>query len=566
MVKELTRISKILFCFNRRLIEVIGAILFVFALFAARAEAIEIKTGNSDVNMRFDNTLTYSLMTRLSEQDAALLADPNKDDGDRNFDKGLVMNRLDLLSELDFSYKEFGVRVSGAAWYDTVYNKKNDNDSPVTANQTSVPYNEFTDATVKLHGKNAELLDAFTFGTFYLGDMGLSYKVGQYALWWGTSFFFGDNGIAAGMAPVDAAKAASLPNTQMKEMIRPIPQVSASLQVSNRVSLSGYYQFKWEGVRIPAVGSYFSNVDILIDGGERLLVAPGIPGMEFTRGKDLEPDDSGQYGFQAKYASPFQVDFGAYYLNYHDKGPQVYTTIAGFMNIPKIGTIPIFDKYYLVYPENIKAYGLSANTSFGIWTIGAEVTLRDNAPLKSPEGALSLLTFTGQTADNDKNPLYPVGRTLHANVNLFMPGLPPTFLSDTATLIFEVGYNERISVEKNEKMLDPAKEKYGLKMKMVYEPEWSQALPGFDVSLPMGIEYAPEGRSSVQDTGVHKGGAWNIGISGTYNNVWDLSLSYVNYFGNEEYPIIENGQPSGYGKYQTLGDRDYLSFYIRRAF
>jgi len=546
--------------------EVIGAILFVFTLFTGQSQAIEIKTGNPDVNFRFDNTLTYSVMDRLSEQDSTLLADPNTDDGDRNFNKGLVMNRLDLLSELDLSYNRFGVRVTGAAWYDTVYNKKNDNDFPLTANQTSVPYNEFTDATVKIHGKNAELLDAFTFGSFDLGNMALNYKLGQYALWWGTSFFFGDNGISAGMAPVDAAKLASLPNVQGKEMIRPIPQVSASLQVSNRVSFSGYYQFKWEGVRIPAVGSYFSNVDILIDGGERIIVAPGIPGMEFTRGKDLEPDDSGQYGFQAKYASPFGVDFGAYYLNYHDKGPQVYTTIAGFMNIPHVGVIPIFDKYYLVYPENIKAYGLSANTSIGIWTIGAEVTLRDNAPLKSPEGSLSLLPFLGQTADNDKHPLYPVGRTLHANVNLFMPGLPPTFLSDTATLIFEVGYNKRISVEKNEDMLDPAKKDYGLKTKLVYEPQWTQVLSGFDMSLPMGLEYAPEGRSVVQDTGVHKGGSWNIGVSGTYNNVWYLTLAYVNYFGNEKYPIIENGQLSGYGKYQTIGDRDYVSFYIRRAF
>lgn len=546
--------------------ESMGAILFMSALFAGQTQAFMLRNSNPDLKVHFDNTLTYSSMYRMTDQDPALIADPNSDDGNRNFDKGLVMNRMDLLSEIDLSYNKFGVRFSGAGWYDTVYNKKNDNDSPITANQTSVASNEFTDETVKLHGKNAELLDAFTFGGFDLGEMMLSYKVGQYALWWGTSFFFGDNGISAGMAPVDAAKAASLPNVQMKEMIRPIPQVSASLQVSNSVSFSAYYQFRWEGVRIPATGSYFSNVDILIDGGERLIVAPGIPGMEFTRGKDLEPDDSGQYGFQTQYASPLGVDFGAYYLNYHDKGPQVYTTIAGFLNIPNIGVIPVFDKYYLVYPENIKAYGLSANTSIGIWTISAEVTLRDNAPLKSPEGALSILTFTGQTADNDKNPLYPVGRTLHANVNLFMPGLPPTFLSDTSTLIFEVGYNKRMSVEKNEDMLDPAKKKYGLKMKMLYEPEWSQALPGLDLSIPMGFEYAPEGRSSVQDTGVHKGGNWNVGISGTYNNVWKLSLAYVNYFGNKEYPVMENGHLAGYAKYQTIGDRDYLSFFIRRAF
>ena len=35
-----------------------------------------------------------------------------------NFDKGLISNRVDILSAFDLSYKrKYGFRVSGAAWY-----------------------------------------------------------------------------------------------------------------------------------------------------------------------------------------------------------------------------------------------------------------------------------------------------------------------------------------------------------------------------------------------------------------------------------------------------------------
>jgi len=55
------------------------------------------------VKLRWDNTLKYSDAFRLKDQSRRLIADPNSDDGDRNFDKGIISNRLDLLSELDFA-------------------------------------------------------------------------------------------------------------------------------------------------------------------------------------------------------------------------------------------------------------------------------------------------------------------------------------------------------------------------------------------------------------------------------------------------------------------------------
>jgi hypothetical protein len=128
------------------------------------AWAIELQTGNPDLELRWDNTIKYSAAWRVKEQSAGLTGLPaaiNQDDGDRNYDKGLVSNRLDLLTEFDAVYaRRYGVRLSGAGWYDQVYQSSNDNPG-LSQNQTSVPYNEFTAATKRLHGRKVDLLDAF---------------------------------------------------------------------------------------------------------------------------------------------------------------------------------------------------------------------------------------------------------------------------------------------------------------------------------------------------------------------------------------------------------------------
>ncbi len=46
-----------------------------------------------------------------------MLKNPNFDDGDRNFDRGRVFTRLDLLTEFDVIWKrQIGFRVSAAGW------------------------------------------------------------------------------------------------------------------------------------------------------------------------------------------------------------------------------------------------------------------------------------------------------------------------------------------------------------------------------------------------------------------------------------------------------------------
>ena len=119
-----------------------AAVLAQFSL-SPQAWALELETNSPDIKVRWDNTFKHSSALRMKDASSVLVNNPpasiNQDDGDRNFGKGLISNRLDLLSELDASYRNFGMRISGAAWNDDVYNKSTDNNSPFTSNAVSVP-------------------------------------------------------------------------------------------------------------------------------------------------------------------------------------------------------------------------------------------------------------------------------------------------------------------------------------------------------------------------------------------------------------------------------------------
>ena len=97
--------------------------LALLQTFAIGVRAAEIDTSNPDLTLRWDTTLKYSAAARLKSADPVYTsaANANGDDGDRNFNKGLVSNRLDLFTEMDAVWQQrAGLRMSGAAYYDAV--------------------------------------------------------------------------------------------------------------------------------------------------------------------------------------------------------------------------------------------------------------------------------------------------------------------------------------------------------------------------------------------------------------------------------------------------------------
>ncbi|TBW48319.1 DUF1302 domain-containing protein [Marinobacter halodurans] len=521
-----------------------------FALLTSvNAFAFQIDTGNPEVSARWENTLKYSNAFRIKGIDntvAATGSNPNVDDGDRNFNPGLISNRFDLLSEFNIRYHNVGARVSGAAWYDSVYNTSNDNNSPSTANQTSVPYNHFTNATRKLHGRDAEVLDAFVFGSSNIGSTHVSARLGQFTQLYGESLFFGANGIANAQTSVDLIKLQSVPGSKFKEILMPTPQASVNWQLTPALSLGTYYQFKWRKTRLPGSGSYFSNGDFAGAGAESAYFPTG----NLTHSKDIEARNSGQFGAQLKYTIG-DWDLGLYAAQYHAKTPQFYFRPA-FMGGD--------DSYAAVYAEDIRTFGASFSTLVGEANVAGEISTRIDTPLAATGGVV----LTGMGADNGKNAAYPVGDSLHAQVSMInLYG--GSSLWDGASLVGEVAYNRRLSVKKNADQLDPNSTRDAVALRFAFAPQYFQVRPGVDLQVPITVGYTPYGRSSVTPLAFtpEHGGDITIGLKADYQKTWHASLSYTNFFGPGG-PIVNSS--NAYSYQQTLKDRDFVAFSIQRTF
>ncbi len=526
--------------------------VFAMALLPWQVQAFEFDTGNSDMRIRWDNTFKYSAAYRLNDQSDTLIADANYDDGDRNFDSGLVSNRLDWLSELEFNLPNGGIRVSGAAWYDQIYNENNDNDSPLTNNNTSVGYDKFTDDTEKLHGRDAELLDAFGYALFDLGNVGVTLRAGRFSQIYGETLFFGGNGIAEAQGPTDLVKLLTVPSSQFKEVLRPVEQISCDLQISSKLSFGAYYQLGWHETRIPAAGSYLSNADIIGEGTESWILGPGVA---MAHEDDLEPDDQGQGGVKLRYTmDSVGIDLGLYAARYHAKAP------SGAY-IDPVATL----KYRWVYAQDIETYGVSATGSLGQLNWATEFSCRSNAPLNSDPQV-----NVGLNGGNDKDDrLYAVGDTFHANFNgIYVLQANP--LWGGGAFLAELAYNKRLDITDNESALAQNTTEDAWALRMIFEPTYFQVITGLDLSVPMGVGWNLTGRSSAVanfNGGSSGAGDLSIGLKGVYRSVWNAGLSYVKYFGAEDTFTVPHNSPGPHLSFmQTLADRDFISFYISRTF
>jgi hypothetical protein len=516
------------------------AVTTLLALMASTgSHAFEIETDNPDMKVRWDNTFKYSTAARVKDRSSVLTADANLDDGDRNFSKGIISNRLDVLSEFDVTYRNMGFRISGAGWYDSVYMGNNGNNSASTVNHTSTAYNEFASGTQDIHGSKVELLDAFVFGKTSFGDVDATMRLGRHAVLYGESLFFGGNGIAGGQQPLDIVKIASVPNTQFKEFIRPVPQVSTLVQLTSNVAVGGYYQFGWERSRVPSSGSYFSFADPQDAGGE-LISGPG-----FSRTHDHEPPNGGQGGAQLRIRSDeLNTDFGLYAIRFHGKEP--------------INTVnPALGQYYADFAQGIHAFGGSASTTIDNVNLAGEISMRTNQPLA--RGA-SVIVGVGAPASQST---YAVGKTAHAQLS-WIASLGPSFVSQSADLLGEVAWNRVLSITSNAEAIDPNASRDAWGARIVYSPTYTQAYPGIDLSVPMGIGYT-KGRSGVfgGTWGPDGGGDVSVGLSGTYLGRWKFGLNYTHYYGKAA-TLTDANSYFNYGQFWK--DRDYVSFTVSNTF
>ena len=559
---------------------------------------------NRHFKVAWDTTLKYSNAFRLSRANPLLVdsarnpSNINQDDGDRNFHGGMISDRADILSEIEVTYGGWGARASMTAWQDEAYNQRNANNSPFTNNNLTTNYDHFTAGTQDISFRHANLMDAFAFGKIRIGSGELTIRGGQYAQFWGESLFFGNNGIAGGMAPIDVVKAESVPFTQFRELIRPVPQIGVQYQINHRVAIGAYYQLGWGADVLPSAGSYFSESDILGQGAESLFAGPltnpvtGAPVIDpvthqlawtvFGRSPDLEARNWGQGGVQLKLRPGRGLDLGFYAIQYNEKTPQLYlapTILGAPTPLPPMdgGVVPNLQigNYNWVYPERIQAYGISATKTTGIVNWAGEISGRTHMDLTSDGQAISPghggnLVFNQfgaptsfvVTADNDNHPLYAVGDSIHANFS-GLASFGPSFISREASLVGEVAWNRLLSISQNPGALDPNTTRDAVGMQVQYTPTYRQVRPGLDLSPSVGISYYPLGKSAVITTfGPDSGGTITFGVTAAYMDHWQIGMNYNRFYG----PAAGFLDPQQhYTMQQPLADRNFISFSIYRT-
>ncbi len=539
----------------RSLFTLAGTTGFALLLMHQPARAFNYEF-NDGVKIEFDNTLQYSLLERTSPELPVFQNNVNINDGDNNLRSGIVSNRIDLLTKFNIDDNGYGFDTTIDSFYDSVYNQHTQNHSTYTYNPATTPSTSFPSATRTLAGRDVQLRNLFIYGSNSVAGIPVTVRVGRLVNLFGESLFFASNGIAYGNGPVDVERAISVPNTQVKDLLLPVGQATISAQLTNSISATAYYQFEWEKFNFIPVGSYFSTVDLLDAGGQRLIAFPGsatTPGGYFYRTPDKSGADTGQYGLAVHYDPvASEYDLGLYALQYNDSEPQIYTRpgagAPGF--IPGTPAALVLGTYQLVYPDHIQIYGASASTTVGPANFAGEISARTNEPLVS-----TVTVLPGEAADNDKNARYAKGDTLHYQASTIYLG-PQTKYWNSSSFLAEVAGVNLLEFTKNRDAFNRTQRHMALGFRAVASVEYYQVLPGFDVEPSIGLGYnfmglAPD-TAAFNGTGIDRGGDITFGVTGLYLANWEAAVTYTNYIA-----------PPGRNQY---ADRDFVAFNIERTF
>ena len=523
--------------------------------------AMQIDLGNPDIRLRWDNTVRYNLGIRAESQDSSIMNNPNFDESNGKFDRGdIVTNRLDVLTEIDLAYKwHFGARVSAAGWYDDAYSDRSV-ESNVPGYSTSYRNDRYSSEVERyVYGPSGEILDAFVWANFHIGNAPVNVKAGKHTNYWGEGLLFGAHAIAYSQAPMDAVKAVTSPGIETKEVFLPIGQVSAKVQVTDSLSISGQYFYEWDYTRFPFGGTYFGAADPFFEGPDRL---PAAPGFDLARADSKFGRDSANWGIMGRYdIQSAGVTLGAYYREFDDY--QAWLS-------PQIDMAAL--EYRLVYPRNVKLFGLSYAGNISSASIGAEISYRK-------DGALNA---TGISALDNEGPR---GDTIHMVLNAVY-GVPRYWLADNSTLVAELAFSHLDKVTHNEELYkgrgydactdlrtpgvagsggkeDGCSTRNYAAMAVNYTPQYLAVLPSWDLDLPVTLNYGLYGNAATAGGGSEGALSWSVGAKMTYQQRHEFTLRYADTSADEKHTLNANGD-----RMTSAGgtDRGWVSFTYRTSF
>ena len=422
---------------------------------AAPAYAVSFNIG--EIEGQFDSSMSVGASWAMDKADMDLVGINNGgtgytqtgDDGRLNFKKGETFSKIFKgVHDLELRYRDSGAFIRGKYWYD--FELKDE----------SRLFKDISDSNRKeaAQSSGAQILDAFLYHNYYVGDLPGTVRLGRQVVSWGESMFI-QNSINS-INPLDAA-AFRRPGAEIKEGLIPVNMIYVSQSLTDRLSMEAFYQLEWDQSVADNCGTFFA-VDVAQDGcvnnyhagsntvgplepiadnfGQGFDVTP--EGVVIPRGGDRDARDSGQFGLALRWLGD-TTEYGAYFMNYHSRTPFMGTqtasgilgmysnaafvpTVSGAVATPGAGGIcdPAVigagatacveqvvggilqsaalgnGQYYLEYPEDIQLYGLSFSTSLPTGTAwSGEISYRPNAPVQinTQDMARALINPVSQT-------------------------------------------------------------------------------------------------------------------------------------------------------------------------
>ena len=242
---------------------------------ATPASAVTFNIG--EIEGSFDSSLSIGASWSTQNPNKDLIGVNNggkglsqtSDDGHLNYKSGDAFSKIFKgIHDLELKYQDTGVFLRGKYWYDFAVEDDNTDFKPISDSGRKSA----------AQGEGAELLDAFIYHKYTIGELPGNVRLGKQVVNWGESTFI-QNGISV-INPVDVS-AFRRPGSEIKEALVPVNMFYISQNLTDNLSAEGFYQLEWQQTVIDNCGTFFSQPDV---GGQRLLQQPrGAEQQPFRR-------------------------------------------------------------------------------------------------------------------------------------------------------------------------------------------------------------------------------------------------------------------------------------------
>ncbi|CRM33952.1 DUF1302 domain-containing protein [Pseudomonas sp. 44 R 15] len=562
----------------------------------AQAQAVSFNIG--EIEGQFDSSLSVGASWGMRDADRSLVGTVNGgtgqastgDDGRLNFKKGETFSKIFKgLHDLELKYGDTGVFVRGKYWYDFELKDEDREFKPIS------DHNRKEGAK----SSGAQILDAFVYHNYSLGDLPGTVRAGKQVVSWGESTFIGNS--INSINPIDVS-AFRRPGAEIKEGLIPVNMLFASQSLTNQLTVEGFYQLEWDQTVLDNCGTFFGG-DVAADGctGNYTVGSPGIAplqpiaaargqgfvvtreGVVVQRAADRDARDSGQFGAALRWLGD-DTEYGLYFMNYHSRTPTVGTITAN-TNLATIGAIGAAappglggalaqstmlgrGQYYLDYPEDIRLFGASFSTTLPTgtaWT--GEISYRPNAPvqLNTTDLTLALVNpIAGNTAspirssfgaDNKGYRRKEITQIQSTMTQFFdqVLGAERLTLVGEAAVVHVAGLEDKTRLRYGRDSVYGAYGFQGDTDGFVTSTSWgyrARAILDYNNAIA-GVNLKPNLSWSHDVAGYGPNGIFNkgakaisVGVDADYRSTYTASLSYTDFFG---------------GDYNTLTDRDFLA-------